>query len=750
MNSKKILVLIFCIVFIIFFSDNPQPKNLNNQDSIQPYCNGLPFEIASKLTSNDLEIIEIETPDSRGWYENLYKAEITGNYINSKFKKYFDANITFKFKNDINCVSQAEVRIHGDFKDHIIPPFTSSLDVKLVNDNIFGITKFKLFIPQTRSIGKYVDFGTNSETAADGEIFGSVMMRSLGFLSPRTFYVHASVNSGNSSKFLFQEKITKEFIENNKYREGPILETNEKYIWKDSIGNNYVRTNPQDGKSALEFGKLLNRNWALRSYENYIISLEALERYNKAIFNTNTSKELNNKMLGDNYENIYKFEASLWALRGFHAVENTHNRKFFFNKLNNEFIPISYDTNIQFFFGDGPYLIDKEFYSKYSLIIEAAESMLSTSLDAKSINKLIAKNGIDWSLEYTENIIEKFYTNLSLIASLESNDKDFINLKDSLELNRDSNAWFLFTDFEKSIFEVCDQYLDNCYMINEPDISELFNNDLIYQGNNTYLIGFRKENILNDINFKDSNEIVVDQIRLEFVDEVEFELEKNKKVMSFILQNKKSKVLIKSLEKINDWEFRIKSLNIDEVSDSRSDENLLTGCLTFYETKVDNIKILSDNAHCEDAVNFISATGSIDRIEIYNASSDALDLDFSDLQVLTTTINNAGNDCLDVSAGNYNMIYLELLNCKDKALSIGEESYVEIKNIQIKESEIAIAVKDSSKAVISNFYGENVKSCVNAYRKKQEFGPVRIQIADRNCIGVTEDFIQDGSSYFEE
>ena len=142
MNSKKILVLIFCIVFIIFFSDNPQPKNLNNQDSIQPYCNGLPFEIASKLTSNDLEIIEIETPDSRGWYENLYKAEITGNYINSKFKKYFDANITFKFKNDINCVSQAEVRIHGDFKDHIIPPFTSSLDVKLVNDNIFGITKF--------------------------------------------------------------------------------------------------------------------------------------------------------------------------------------------------------------------------------------------------------------------------------------------------------------------------------------------------------------------------------------------------------------------------------------------------------------------------------------------------------------------------------------------------------------------------------------------------------------------------------
>ena len=60
------------------------------------------------------------------------------------------------------------------------------LYLPLLNDNIFGITKFKLFIPQTRSIGKYVDFGTNSETAADGEIFGSVIMRSLGFRQSST------------------------------------------------------------------------------------------------------------------------------------------------------------------------------------------------------------------------------------------------------------------------------------------------------------------------------------------------------------------------------------------------------------------------------------------------------------------------------------------------------------------------------------------------------------------------------------
>ena len=85
--------------------------------------------------------------------------------------------------------------------------------------------------------------------------------------------------------------------------------------------------------------------------------------------------------------------------------------------------------------------------------------------------------------------------------------------------------------------------------------------------------------------------------------------------LTFILQNKNSKVLIKSLDEITDWEFIITSLS-DEILDSRSDENLLTGCLTFYETKLENIKIRSENAHCEDSVNFISSTGSINNIEI--------------------------------------------------------------------------------------------------------------------------------------
>ena len=87
---------------------------------------------------------------------------------------------------------------------------------------------------------------------------------------------------------------------------------------------------------------------------------------------------------------------------------------------------------------------------------------------------------------------------------------------------------------------------------------------------------------------------------------------------------------------------------------------------------------------------------------------------------------------------------------KDKGLSVGEKSFAEINNLNIKNTNLAIAIKDSSVTFVSNFTGENINSCINAYRKKQEFGPVRIKIEQRDCYGTIEDFIQEGSMYIEK
>ena len=86
------------------------------------------------------------------------------------------------------------------------------------NGHIYGITKFKLLRPITR--GNFKD-----------EIFVTELLREFNYLAPRTGYVDAKINEVES-KMLFQEKSTKELLEYNLRREGPIYEGDERYLWR--------------------------------------------------------------------------------------------------------------------------------------------------------------------------------------------------------------------------------------------------------------------------------------------------------------------------------------------------------------------------------------------------------------------------------------------------------------------------------------------------------------------------------------
>jgi hypothetical protein len=60
--------------------------------------------------------------------------------------------------------------------------------------------------------------------------------------------------------------------------------------------------------------------------------------------------------------------------------------------------------------------------------------------------------------------------------------------------------------------------------------------------------------------------------------------------------------------------------------------------------------------------------------------------------------------------------------CRDKAISIGEKSVFSAKNIIVRDSSIAVSVKDQSKANILNIDMSDVNLCTEVKRKKQEFG----------------------------
>ena len=82
-------------------------------------------------------------------------------------------------------------------------------------------------------------------------------------------------------------------------------------------------------------------------------------------------------------------------------------------------------------------------------------------------------------------------------------------------------------------------------------------------------------------------------------------------------------------------------------------------------------------------------------------------LDFNFVDIM-----NSDNDCLDFSGGKYKISLVNLESCRDKAISIGENSIVDVKEGIIKNSKIGIATKDSSSAFVNELDIENVDLCL--------------------------------------
>jgi hypothetical protein len=171
----------------------------------------------------------------------------------------------------------------------------------------------------------------------------------------------------------------------------------------------------------------------------------------------------------------------------------------------------------------------------------------------------------------------------------------------------------------------------------------------------------------------------------------------------------------------------------DYSEGQRFDEHLLTGCITFLDTILEDIVINADSASCEDAINLVRVSGNINSITIKDAMSDGLDVDFSSLGIENLDVTGAGNDCVDLSSGSYNIGNLRLSDCNDKAISVGEASRAAFTNIHIENANLGVAVKDSSSADIHFAQFVNVSSCLAVSKKKQEFWGGKIRISEYEC-----------------
>lgn len=748
----------FYIFFLLIFPKIAQSEN------IDPLCNGLEDDNQIKLfinyrkkeiDFNKLEI-DIRSKNYRKWIENVFKAyedreSFSNLRIKKKYKKNFNARLKVKFNDNFICTFKAKIKIHGSFIDHLSPTNNNtSLQVKIIDGNIYGIEEFILFKPASRN-------GIN-------EVFINFLMEEMGFIAPQTAFIKAKVD-GKVNNFVFQEKINKNMLERRGLRESIILSAD------DRIRNNYSANNN------LALAKIDNIEWSVKNYDNFVLSSRILSEFNEVYLINNAIKyykiyptssfylNLHISNLVDRFHDIDLFELSTIIFDGGHALAS-HNRVFYYDYYNNKYLPILYDAQPKIFKNKKFKNIDLKNEHTWSNFFEINENHLKqkdefikrfkTIEENNDVLKKINRLGIFINDQEIKNIFALINQRLNLIQNYPSKKisfyneiKDKINQKKIFYLNDkkymdDYTLVFIknnneFLECDISFYKCEDLDFINKFIISDKNKKELKkslnkNGKKIFIGN---------ENLRNSEKFSNNkkyfssfkNKFISKDGKINFIyNDIKFQINEIEKKISFFSKNEKVIFLNSHIE---DWSI------IYSFSDDILDKNIenynnsyITGCLNFFNSNMKNIKIKIENTYCEDALNVVSSKGDISPISILNSQSDALDFDFSNIRIQNLYINNSSNDCLDFSYGNYYIDNIYLSNCGDKAISVGENSFFENKISKIVNSKNGVVVKDSSKAMFEKIIFNNIKfNCFMTYRKKNEFagGYLLINSFDGNC-----------------
>ena len=747
MKILKKLALIFIIsssIFILFdlrnaysqanqgFKKDSLSSNFEKEflDEIQPGCNILENK---KYTDRGNFDISLTIPDSKNWNSNLIKGELRdGGRIAESYKNQQYAFFTIKSKKTTEiCFLESEVRISGDATDHInIDKMIASLDVELLYDNLFGFTDFKLFLPESR---KY-----------ENEIFVTSLVSELDYLAPTSFFIDIDVN-GTNSRYIFQEKINKIFIESRNFKEGPILESYEQIAWGE---RDWFSIN------TLVPPKVNNKTWLRKSVDNQEFAKFAIEKVHKLKIFGIDEGDLDTYMCVDcvlNYESLNtvnsnylkEYQLLLTVLRAHHGLSYS-DRKYYVHP-NTEFLySIYYDGSPALLINQDEDLVlnpselgEEQWLKKIPILNLSQENIDNLADKIKELNykdflKILEEKGLDKNkFLFTEQEFKEY-----LIGDIKSynTELNFLNeqsLKSYFNSNQEKIDQFMLLFEENGKYETCEIDLITCKEFIPPEgtLVDILSGDFYYENKIVIFIGNKTSIKINsDKKFIDYKVYKNDKMNysVQFTENATFSYENN--ILTIENPTPGFRALIDSERLIDEKIIFISNSNSFQYSPT-----LLTGCVNIINSVLVNFQFHSNFSSCEDSLNIINSSGSIDSVNIQNTKYDGLDLDFSNLKIQSLIINSAGNDCSDFSYGNYEIQKALLTNCEDKGISIGEKSNFHGGEIETAFSNIGIATKDSAIANIKKFKSENDIYCAANYRKKQEFGNPKVKIDELFC-----------------
>ncbi len=632
--------------------------------------------------------------------------------INFKNLKILEAQRQKKLNNDLPIYAKAKIKItknnktelvnvkirsKGDREMHRIDIDQMSYKIDVSKNNfIFGMEEMSIQKPIVRNYG--------------WELLFHEIMKKEGLINLKLIPIELSRNSKRLGIFVLEEGFSKELLETQGRKDGPIIGIEEKLNQTFPI---------------LTYDYYSEKKWATEQSDIYIASKKNLE-YLK--------KNYDNK----NYEISEFFDVEMWAkyfaiidiLKAYHAAV-TKSLKLYFNPSTGLFEPIPFDAHIGSGYDDFIFL---DFYKNNGIecgYVCEDKKWLKVFFDKKN------KKFIQLYVEYLDKFTSKEYAILI---------KEIINQKiepfNKIIYSEFSNSDRVFFKGFLPYFFDPEPIFDRASLIKNKIKS--FKNEMLVETDKEYFDLFQKKivekdfNVLSDLgDLKKSDKIIFTKglwklNNLKIVDK-QITLERGSILLLsgdnyFGGLNNIITIQGKGMIVQMNGSLELKNIHFKGLKNIKVKGRNWSGSINTVNSKVklENIEITSFEG--EDAINLVNSISYVKDLKINNSMSDALDVDFGKLFFNKIYCYKALNDCLDTSGAFVEGDFLYGENIGDKLASFGEKSLVKIERISGMNINIGVASKDGSNVKVDKLKLENTKIYGASYIKKLFFDEAILDI----------------------
>ena len=242
-------------------------------------------------------------------------------------KKNDEVNALLIYKGESYPV---KVRLKGDFTDNLDGE-KWSFRIKVKKDKTFlGMSEFSLQHPKTRNFHKEKIYHT--------------FLKDEGVPSLRYEFLTLKINGKNLGTYALEEHFDKLLIENNKFREGPIIRLSEDRMFENFKKEISIYGSYQNNLFIEETGHLNTEVKTFNARKNF----KKEENVNQYLLARNIFEDfLAKKRISSStfeIEKTAKFFAAADLLNAEHATI-WHNMRFYFNPITSRLIPIGFDAS---------------------------------------------------------------------------------------------------------------------------------------------------------------------------------------------------------------------------------------------------------------------------------------------------------------------------------------------------------------------------------------------------------------------